>query len=340
VDADESPLVRELARRHPNLRPAFVNGDLGPLLRGFDARFAAGSPPPRNPCNELWIAEARRRAAADGIATILTGSRGNAFFSGDDLFWLGALLLRGRPGEFGREVAALAAANGVPAAGRQLAAQLLPHDLHRMRRRLNARRAGLGATVDLRFAGPGTVAIVRRHASATEQMPPRARRAAMARAVSLSGFISEAAAVRDALMGVRGTDPTGDLRVIELCATQPPWARRRGGRTRVVVRDAMADRLPPSIAERTRRGAQLPDWFDRLTDRRGELEEEFTAAREHETCRELLDLDGIGAALRDWPSRGRAQASWTRTTHVYRYNLLRALLMSRYLRFFEAHRGG
>jgi hypothetical protein len=99
----------------------------------------------------------------------------------------------------------------------------------------------------------------------------------------------------------------------------------------------MADRLPASIAERTRRGAQLPDWLELLADRRRELVDELSAAREHAGCRELLDLDGMDVALRDWPDRARAHAQWTRTTHVYRYNLMRALLMCRYLRFFETH---
>jgi hypothetical protein len=99
----------------------------------------------------------------------------------------------------------------------------------------------------------------------------------------------------------------------------------------------MADRLPPSIAERTRRGAQLPDWLERFADRRQELVDELAAAREHAGCRELLDLDGMDIALRNWPDRARAHDRWTRTTHVYRYNLMRALLMCRYLRFFDAH---
>jgi hypothetical protein len=158
--------------------------------------------------------------------------------------------------------------------------------------------------------------------------------------VEYSGFIAESAAVRDALTGVHRPDPTGDIRVIALCATQPPWARRRDGRTRVVSRDAMSDRLPPSIAERTRRGAQLPDWLEQFTARRGEHRDELSAAREHAGCRELLDLDGLDAALRDWPDQARANAQWARTTHVYRYNLLRALLMCRYLRFFDAHATG
>jgi asparagine synthase (glutamine-hydrolysing) len=344
ADADESRLVRELVTWHPNLQPAFIAGDGGPLLASYDARFAAGSPPPRNPCNELWMTEAQRRAAADGVRTLLTGARGNAFFSADDPFWLAALLSRGRFRAVGHEmaaVAAVAASTGSPrvrTAGRELARQLLPPAIHRTRSVLRARRAGVSAEVELRFAGPGTAATVRQHARDFDPVPRGSLRRRMLRLVEYSGFIAESSAVRDALSGVRRSDPTGDIRVIALCATQPPWARRRDGRTRAVSRDAMADRLPASIAERTRRGAQLPDWFEQLTARRGELVDELAAAREHAGCRELLDLDGMDAALQGWPDRARAHADWTRTTHVYRYNLLRALLMCRYLRFFESHR--
>jgi hypothetical protein len=200
-----------------------------------------------------------------------------------------------------------------------------------------ARRAGISGEVELRFAGPGTEALVRQHARIFDPLPRGSTRAAALRLVEYSGFIAESSAVRDALVGVRRSDPTGDLRVIALCATQPPWARRRGGRTRVVSRDAMADRLPPSIAERTRRGAQLPDWLEQLTRRRGELADELSAARDHAGCRELLDLDSMDVALRDWPDQARAHAQFTRTTHVYRLNLWRALLMCRYLRFFDTH---
>ncbi|HEX8065847.1 MAG TPA: asparagine synthase-related protein [Thermoleophilaceae bacterium] len=343
VDADESRLVRELATWHPNLRPAFIGDSGAPVLSSHDARFAAGSPPPRNPCNELWMSEAQRRAGAEGVGTLLTGARGNAFFSADDRFWLAALLSRGRLGALGHEIAALAASTGssrIRTAGRELARQLAPPAIHRAREVARARRAGISAEVELRFAGPGTEALVRQHVRAFRPAPRRSMRAEALRLVTYSGFIAESAAVRDALAGVRRSDPTSDIRVIALCATQPPWARRHDGRTRVVSRDAMADRLPPSIVERTRRGAQLPDWLERLADRRRELVDELAAAREHAGCRELLDLDGMDAALRDWPDRARAHARWTRTTHVYRYNLLRSLLMCRYLRFFDAHAAG
>jgi asparagine synthase (glutamine-hydrolysing) len=333
AEADESRLVRDLAAWHPNLEPAFISGDSGPLLSSYDELFAAGSPPPRNPCNELWVTEAQRRAAADGVRTLLTGARGNAFFSADDPFWLAALLLRGRLGAAGREIAAL----GARAGARQLARQLVPAAVLRARALALTRRAGISAELERRFAGAGTEEVVRRHARDFDPVPRGSVRRQMLELVMARSFVAEAAAVRDALTGVHRPDPTIDIRVIAVCARQPPWARRREGRTRAVVRDAMADRLPPSIAERTARGAQLPDWLERFTARRGELVDELAAAREHAGCRELLDLDAMDAALRAWPAPDRAHADWPRTTHVYRYNLMRALLMCRYLRFFDAH---
>ena len=72
------------------------------------------------------------------------------------------------------------------------------------------------------------------------------------------GGAAESQAVAQALAGVRLADPTGDVRLLQHCAPQPSWVRRADGRGRAVCRDAMADRLPPSIAERTRRGLSCP----------------------------------------------------------------------------------
>lgn len=333
-DADESDLVRQLAERHPNLRPTFIRGDLGPLLARHDERFLAGSPPARNPCNELWMNAAQAQASADGVRRLLTGARGNAFFSGDDPFWLAALLRHGRLAMLMRELVAL----GTRRAARELTRQLAPHLMHRLRDARRARAAGLDDEVALRFAGAGTRDVVRSHADYFEQPPWRSLRERNFGVFAFPGYAAEAAAVRDALAGVRNTDPTSDLRVIATAAVQPPWARRRAGRTRAVARDAMADRLPPSIVERTRRGAQLPDWLERMTERRGELEDELAAAREHPTCRELIDLEAIDGALRAWPDVATAREQRRRTTTVYRYNLFRALLMCRYLRLFDTAR--
>jgi hypothetical protein len=107
---------------------------------------------------------------------------------------------------------------------------------------------------------------------------------------------------------------------------------------RAVARQAMADRLPPSIAGRHERGAQLPDWLDRMTDARNEITTELAAARDHPTSRALIDVERLDALVRQWPDRDRA-ADRT-TAEEYRLALLRALVLSKYIRWFEdrAHR--
>jgi asparagine synthase (glutamine-hydrolysing) len=52
--------------------------------------------------------------------------------------------------------------------------------------------------------------------------------------------------------------PFLDHRIVEWAATLPDELRIRGGVTKAVLRDAFRDRLPPAIAERGKRGFDLP----------------------------------------------------------------------------------
>ena len=79
----------------------------------------------------------------------------------------------------------------------------------------------------------------------------------------------------------------------------------------------------------------MPDWLDRMAASRMELESELAAARDHETCRRLLDVERIDAALRDWPDSNRHMTRQREVNRTYRYAVLRGLLMARYIRFFE-----
>jgi asparagine synthase (glutamine-hydrolysing) len=137
----------------------------------------------------------------------------------------------------------------------------------------------------------------------------------------------------EARWGHEHRDPTSDRRVIEVALTQPPWVRRSEATTRAVARRAMAPRLPASIVSREARGAQLPDWFDRCTDAREEIIAELDALRDHPTSRELIDVRRLDRLVQHWPTPERAGDR--EVVSGYRLALPRALLLSRYLRWFE-----
>jgi asparagine synthase (glutamine-hydrolysing) len=341
-EPDESPLVADLAGRYRNLRPRFVDAVGVPFLAGYEQLFELGGVPLRNPCNGTWLREICRLAAADGAGTLLTGARGNAFFSADDPGWLIALLRRGRLGLVAREVRSWAAASGRPVwrvLRRSVAGELAPAPVRRAYEALPWRHGpGLQAEVERWFAATALRAELRDHADVAGSV---ARAAAGPRAYAPVGLLGQAAgaelhAASDAWYGLNSADPTGDVRVIELCAAQPAWVRRGDGLSRAACRAAMAGRLPDSIRLRTARGLQLPDWLDRMTDARPELAAELRAAREYPLIRQVIDLDLLDAAMRDWPAASADPAGDAMFT--YRSMLLRALLASRYMRWFSDRR--
>jgi asparagine synthase (glutamine-hydrolysing) len=164
-----------------------------------------------------------------------------------------------------------------------------------------------------------------------EQMHPRRLALFVAQAGATQADVTAALA---AVTGVEQRDPTVDRRVLEVAIRQPEWVRRHDGVTRAVVRGAMADRLPHEIVDRTVRGEQLPDWLDVLTAARDELAAELDQLIEHPTSRELIDTDRLRRLFDHWPERS-ASGDFA-VVRDYRLALLRALHVSRYLRWFES----
>ena len=71
----------------------------------------------------------------------------------------------------------------------------------------------------------------------------------------------------------------------------------------------MADRLPPEIVHRTRRGEQLPDWLDVMTAARPELARELEELEEHRRRGELIDAARLRRLIDRWPDRTAARRS-------------------------------
>ncbi|MEA2703930.1 MAG: hypothetical protein QOD63_1875 [Actinomycetota bacterium] len=338
-DADESALVRDLAACYPNMEPTFLQVPEAALFDGrYERYWELGAGPPRNPCNMLWTDAVYEQAAADGVATVFCGDLGNLAFSADGPDWLMALLRRGQLGEVAREALAFRAHKPLASTLRgDLLGRFQPSWLRRARTRRGLRadiqhdwlsatalQPQLHPTVDLVAAMPQLD--VGRHVSGRVSL--FAMRAVVAGQADLM-------AATQAVWRVDRRDPTADRRVLDVAMTQPEWVRRRRGVNRAVAREAMRDRLPASILWRTRRGSQLPDWLDHMTRARAEIETELDALRDHPTSRRVIDAERLTTLVRQWPEP--AHAADTRTVYDYRFALLRALVVSRYLRWFEDH---
>lgn len=341
-DADESPLVRDLAARHPNIVPTFLHVEPGTSVLGRHERlWELGGGPERNPTNAMWVHATIERAAADGVTTLLSGARGNLFFSAHGEDWLLALLRAGRVPTLVREATAWSRAtgHGWPRVLRQLVlAQLQPAALKRARRRLGGEPTPVDEWVAQTALRPELAAeldLPRLRPALDETRRPDRRQMTLVAAMT-GGAQSETAMALEALFGVEQRDPTADRRVVEAALAQPEWVRRHGGIGRAVARGAMADRLPESIVLRRRRGEQLPDWLDLMTAARPELEREMDALAEHGPSRELIDVDRLRRLLSAWPDRLRNADS--EAIRDYRLVLPRAVMLSRYLRWFEERR--
>jgi asparagine synthase (glutamine-hydrolysing) len=337
-DADESPLVRKLADLHPNMAPRFVHlNPGGSLFDRHEAFWELGAGPVRNPCNFLWMHAILERARADGVGTLLSGARGNMAFSADGPGWLVSLLRSGRGRAAFREAVAWSRLPGngayrtvrnglvyaaMPVGGRRIVHRLTGKDLPRLWAMSTALRPAVAAELDL----PAMVPALR------DPRGAEARELALW-VVQAGASNADTQAAAAGLTGVEERDPTVDRRVLEVAMRQPEHVRRHDGTARAVVRGAMADRLPPEILHRTRRGEQLPDWLDLMTASRDEIRGELDQLTEHETSRALVDTDRLRRLVDNWPDR--SARNQTNVIRDYRLALLRALVISRYLRWFE-----
>jgi asparagine synthase (glutamine-hydrolysing) len=337
-DADESPLVHALAEMHPNIEPTFIH--IPPdasVLSVQEPLWELGAGPALNPCNMLWVFAIRARAGAAGMTTLLSGDFGNLFFSADGPQWLMSHLRAGRAVTAFREASAWRSSSGEGGC-RTVRRHVLPHVLPvgvvRLARRIAARPGPRETWMQATALRPEVAAML--DLRMLPQLRDDHRRDARVVNLSMVAHYAGSADVQSALTGVTGVetrDPTSDRRVLETAMRQPEWVRRHDGVTRAVARGAMRDRLPPAIVHRTLRGEQLPEWLDVLTGARPALLSELDELAMHPASRELIDVARLRSMVARWPEPG--ERNDPQVVRDYRLALPRALVVSRYLRWFE-----
>lgn len=130
--------------------------------------------------------------------------------------------------------------------------------------------------------------------------------------------------------GLTLEDPTSDRRVIEFCYGLPETAYAARGQQRLLIRRAMAGKLPRDVLWAKRVGLQSADLVPRVRASRAEIEAALRAAERSERAQSMLDLPRMRrvfeAALSEEGSDVRL-----RTASV----LLRGLMTAEFLRQFD-----
>lgn len=105
-----------------------------------------------------------------------------------------------------------------------------------------------------------------------------------------------------AAFGVETRHPFYDSRVLELCIGLPPTQRLRNGVSRVILRNAVADLLPPKIGQRRDKANLGPSFtYKLITFERERVRQLLEAPQE---IGPYVDLDALRATHRRWLERG------------------------------------
>lgn len=335
--ASEQFAVEALVGRATNIRPRFIHVRGTSLFDHQHDLWELGAGPERNPLNMVWAHECIREAAADGVEVMLTGASGNQAFSADGPLWLAELTRRFRLVTAFREAQAWKRTTDkslVSSFRGFVLWPLLPESWRRRR----AERSGVDALSDwmgatgIRAERLAELDLARVLGEVADPHPAGWTRD-ISRRFTVTAAQAELEAATRLRFGVEMRDPTADRHLLEVAARQPEWHRRSNGVTRAICRSAMADVLPTEIVDRRTFGAQLPDWLDRMTEHREDIGIELQAMRDHPASREVFDVDRLQALFQSWPDRS-AMAD-KQTAYDYQIALIRSVMLSRYVRWFE-----
>lgn len=332
--ADESALAARTAAACPNIEHVTVPPDGRPLIDDLDRDVFLFDRPVVNPGHQRWMNAINDAARARGVSVLLTAAMGNLSFSYLGTEGLAELVARGRW---------IAAARHMLAMQRNGRTGWL---------RLFGYALGPWVPERLWIAASGAFGASKRNDGSHSALSAERRRALdLAGRARALGFTASFRPHRDSaalrLWGLRRVDqgnhakgvlggwgidlrdPSADRRLVELCLSFPPEAWLGDGRPRTLARQMLAGRVPPEVANETRRGLQAADWHEALTDSRARLAEEVRRLGDVPAAAAALDLPRLGRLVEDWPEDG-----WERMEirNAYGLALLRGAAAGHFLR--------
>jgi asparagine synthase (glutamine-hydrolysing) len=332
---DEGPGVRTLAAMHPNMDVTAVDDDgLHPIDRDPALRFALNGMPVFNPLNHGWLSGTIDHAVRQGHRVMLEGGWGNFSLTWGRNSSLHHLLLRGQPIRLLRELLALRRASGQPLSAvfrHRVLRHLAPAWVKRWRRR----QLGLGYGLEHGgFVDPEFMREHRLEERVREIGGWRDGRVASDPFEARSKWLVRSNEIgRDwqgqtpAFLGLEKRAPLGDPRLIEFCLNVPEEHYLRGGRTRALARDVLADRVPPEIYANRKVGVQTPEWFARLDAQRDFIRRDVERIAASPLASRMIDMRRLRSAVENWPAnaeeaeahRAELAAGLTRAMQIGRF---------------------
>jgi asparagine synthase (glutamine-hydrolysing) len=316
--ADETPYVRAVAQKFPNIDLSLITPRSRFFLEGVERYFEAAESPFRTGFNRLWIEAICSAAQERQIPVMLSGQAGNLTISwyGTDL--IRRLLIGGRWPEAWRQARALVGAGHARSAASALAAagsHLLPEPvwsaIFRLRypgnptyansapwRRLSLIATDFAREQDLarRLSKSGNIRI----------RPDPARRV---RLLGLAGGGADGFRATESMFGVQFRHPADDQRIVEFCIALPESQHLRDGVTRWLIKRAMAGKLPDEILRNRSRGYQSAARFDKLGLGGAPLREALESCERSPLVRHVIDLPRLHETLSRIPAAAGPEAT-------------------------------
>jgi asparagine synthase (glutamine-hydrolysing) len=127
-------------------------------------------------------------------------------------------------------------------------------------------------------------------------------------------------------------DPTADLRLVEFCLATPPEQFLRDGQRSFLLRQAMAERLPPALLDERRKGLQALDWHRGLSADFERLRNEVERISRSPAAARAIDVARLRRMVDEWPD-----ADWesAEVNTRYRQVVLRTISIGSFLAMCE-----
>jgi asparagine synthase (glutamine-hydrolysing) len=315
--SDETPFVRALAAAYDNIDLSLIEDCRRGILEGADRCFDAAEIPIRNAANRGWIEEIYQRAHDENVQTLLNGDHGNLTVSWNGGGLLPSLIARRRIAPALREARAIATATGRSTSRVILSSGVRP-----------LLPAGMTCAID-RLRGDGEVRLASRYQAGSliapafaaelelserEAPSPRRDSEGRGRGRRLDVLLAGAGRTAEIYAGFRriyGIDtrvPLADRRLVEFCLQVPEDQFGRVGEERLLIRRAMAGKLPARTLDSKQRGVQAAYWFERMSEERPQLLAAVRGFESDALTSRVLDLPRLRSLLERWPDRAPTSA--------------------------------